>query len=107
MRVHYVSPVLASQSELYISIWRHHQRASHEPHLHHLLLPLDPHDASAPTVSCTVCGREPAEAALPARGRDFFAERRSWVCHAVAIKNYGSEHWEHDFELTFVSESII
>jgi len=101
MRFHYTSPVLSSQSELYISMWKHHQPASYESHLRHPLLPLgvlNTPNASASTISCMICGRGLAETAFPAQGRNVIAERRCWICRAVAAKNNSYRQREYDLE---------
>jgi hypothetical protein len=101
VRLCYITPALISQSELYITMWKHHQPASHERHLRHPLLPLgmlNPSDASSLTMSCTVCSRELASTAFPALGRNFMAERKCWVCRAVAAKNNNKRRWEDELE---------
>jgi len=89
-QLRYITPVLSSQSELYITTWRHHQPASYETHLRHPLLPLgvlNSPDVQSSTISCTICSRELAGTAFPTASRDFISERRCWVCRAVATKN--------------------
>ena len=105
-QLRYITPLLSSQSELYISIWKHHQPASHETHLRHPLLPLgvlDPPNAQSPTMNCTICSRELAETSFPALSRGFISERKCWVCRAVAAKNNNNRRWEYDLEDYFDS----
>ena len=100
MRLHYISLLFSSQSALYISMWKHHQPTSSESHLRHPLLPLGVLSApntSSRAMSCTLCGRELSETAFPARSRNVVAERRCWVCRAVAAKNNNIRQWESDF----------
>jgi len=86
-QLRYITPVLSSQSELYITTWKHHQPASYETHWRHPLLPLgvlNSPDTQSSTISCTVCNRELAGTAFPTLSRNFISERRCWVCRAVA-----------------------
>jgi len=106
LRLRYITPVLASQSEVYITVWKAHQPASHETHLRHPLLPLgvlNPSDARSSTITCTVCTRALAKTAFPALGRNYISERRCWVCRAVAAKNNGSRQSGGDLEEHFAS----
>lgn len=107
MQSRYITPVISSQSELYITIWKRHQPASYETYLRHPLLPLgvlNPPDAPASTMSCTICNRELAGTAFPALGRNFISERRCWVCRVVAAKNNNNtRRWEYDLEDYFDS----
>ena len=101
MQSRYVSPVLRSQSDLYISMWKHHQPAAYEAHLRHPLPPLgvlNTPGVSSASILCTVCGRELAETAFPARARSVIAEHRCWICRAVAAKSSSNRQWEFDLE---------
>lgn len=100
-QLRYITPVLSSQSELYITIWKHHQPTSHETHLRHPLLPLgvlNSPDAQSSTISCTICSRELAETAFPTLGRNSISERRCWVCRAVAAKNNNNRRQVYDLD---------
>jgi hypothetical protein len=106
MQLRYITPALISQSELYITTWKHHQPASYETHLRHPLLPLgvlDPPDAPSSTIFVRYAVESLLEPPSPHLVGGSFHERRCWVCRAVAAKNNNRNHrrWEYDLEEYF------
>jgi exonuclease 3'-5' domain-containing protein 1 len=100
-QLRYITSVLSSQSELYITTWKYHQPASDEAHLCHPLLPLgvlNSPDAQFSTISCTICNRELAGTAFPTLSRDIISERRCWVCRAVAARNNNNTRRQYNLE---------